>query len=322
MHHALIFIVLAANPVSATPADPRADAESPLPEAVAVEPTILETPILTTRWYSSAEILIGTARIQSGYGPEPRLGGFVAPEFQLGYQFESGRSIHADFRFFGASGKAPIQPGTMWSYNHKVYGQVLDLDFRFRESDWSDTLLLPFLRTRWEVGLRAANFYLETREPMNTYDGWTVGAIRSDSFTGLGPHFDYRLSIPIPVLSLVVFTEVDLALLWGRRNQRLEPTAPYIVDTNQIFWGERTPYNKTRGTDGSAGQAQWRVGLSWGGPLFGRRVRLTGGYVADYWAFHSFGHKGGGFMSWSGRPSIQSSQLNLGGGFLQLNWTW
>jgi len=289
------------------------------PEVVEILPETV--PRRPNPWYSSAELFIGPARIQSGNGPQPRFGALVSPEFQVGYQFESGRAFHADFRFFGAAGTAPQNFLADESHRHRVFGQTLDLDFRFKESDWSDTLLLPFLRTRWELGLRAANFYLETNQAANFANHWNVGALRSDSFRGLGPHFDYRLSIPVPAWGLEAFTEVDLALLWGRRNQRLQPIGPYVPNTNVYGWSRDLPYNRTRGTDGSAGNAQWRVGLSWGGPLYGRQLRLTAGYVADYWSFQSQGG-GGGFGSWNTQPNIESSDLKLRGAFLQAQWSW
>jgi hypothetical protein len=346
-HHLVIAILLL--PTGAIMA--QAPSEPALPAAVA-EPI--------GSWFGAAELSILRAKVRpssSGLHGGVPLDVTVSPEVTLGYRFASGHTIHFDYSYFSSSGTRAYdgQPQVIGvGPNDEILTEFrpyvgrgdlsmhrYDLDFTFRDPAWK---WLPFLRTRWQLGLRALDLSSDAIEP-KTFDDrflWGVGNTGTEwfgderhatRFSGLGPHFDYKIAVAIDTWGLEFFALSDVAAVFGTRTSRFSPVNPQPV-RNGVEVGPGYIFTAEVGDISGLVPARpitehrfactgwnWRgdLGARWTRPWGNRIVTVAAGYRMDFWTFGGKSSGGGGAASfWGGTIRVPDLSTEARGVFLRL----
>lgn len=305
-------------------------------------------------WYGSAELAIVRPRVEqypSDLHTGVRLDTTVSPEFSLGYRFAGGRALHFDYRFLSSSGTQSYYPQQQlvglgpndeiviaerpYTGHAGLDLHTFDLDFAFRDPPWD---LLPFVRSRWEIGARAAVLSADVVEP-RTFDdrgGWGPMAAEwfgderlATEFRGGGPHFDYKLALASEAWGLEVFALSDLAVLFGTRTARYSPEDAQPVRNGRAVgpgWSyegvgglmDARPVSEHRF---SATAWNWRgdVGAKLTRPWRGRLLTVAAGYRMDFWTINGRSPGGGGFGSFfGGSIKVPDFEFDVKGVFLRV----
>ncbi|HEV3143878.1 MAG TPA: hypothetical protein VGZ47_08350, partial [Gemmataceae bacterium] len=217
---------------------------APPPETPAGQPTVVVTtpgpvyvnnpgyPAVRPGWVFGAELGLLIPNV-SGDQRSGDMSIAAVPQIMAGYQFFTGRMLYFSYRFiesgqftdtgqqvtafqgFDAAGN-PIFGSTEVTQTSRVDAQTMDLNFRFLDNPWN-----AFMRSRWELGIRAASVFIDQKE--TGFNIWDGGSWLSMHFLGLGPHGNYRFSAGLIELGLDAFAEADNAFLFGTQVYRSRP---------------------------------------------------------------------------------------------------
>ncbi|CAN5225649.1 hypothetical protein BH11PLA2_BH11PLA2_50170 [soil metagenome] len=318
--------------------------------ATEVEPALAA--VSTGAWFASTEVAIVRTHVKpypSNLFQGVTLGTTVSPEFTGGYQFAGGRALHFDYRLLNSSGSRDYAPQAqviglgpndeiLTSYrpyrgSASLNLQTFDLDFTFRDPPWE---ILPFIRSRWEIGARAMILSSEVREPKTFDDRFGISMTQAtewfgdekltSKYQGYGPHFDYKLAIAAESLGLEFFALSDVAVLFGTRTARYSPVDPqprqngrevgpgWSFDSQNVALVGARPISEH---SFACTAWNWRgdLGAKFSRPWRDRLMTLSAGYRMDFWSFGGQSFGGTGFFS--GAVKVPDLNLDVKGAFLR-----